>query len=105
MTDPNLLAAMYDPDEETPDTTPVQANTGRTRKIRVGIIEYEVPTVEYVARLEQMLAHQQTIMDRQHRALVRMQVAMAYLRRAVRGQSLAMNEVYEELDTKLGILE
>lgn len=108
MTDPRkaaLLAAMYDTDDdEAPSVAPVEpAAAARTRKIRVGIVEYEVPTVEYVTRLEQMLAQQQATIERQHRTLVRMQVAMAILRRAVRGQSTAMREVYNELDTKLSI--
>lgn len=103
MTDPTLLAAMYDPDSEDTDNAPVEPHDSRTRKIRVGIIEYEVPTVEYVMRLEQIIARQQATLDRQHRTIARLQVMLAGLRRVMRSQAHAMNEVYDELDSKLSI--
>jgi hypothetical protein len=102
MTDPALLAAMYDTDPEEPINTSFEPDS-RTRKIRVGIIEYEVPTVEYVNRLEQVVARQQATLERQQRMIARLQVMVTGLRRAVRGQGNAINEVYDELDTKLGI--
>lgn len=107
MTNPQraaLLAAMYDSDDDQPDSPPIEPRSdSRTRKVRVGIIEYELPSIEYVMRLEQVVARQQATLDRQQRMINRMQVALANLRRVVNGQSKAMHEVYEELDTKLGI--
>jgi hypothetical protein len=63
MDDPELraarLAAMYLDDEPAMAARqPVVAFASRSRKIRVGAIEYEVPTLAYVEQLEQTLARQ-----------------------------------------------
>lgn len=65
---------MYQGDEEEENKPIAQApapefGTKRTRKVRVGAVEYELPTVEYVQQLEQ-LVHQQARMLEQHRRAI-----------------------------------
>jgi hypothetical protein len=53
------LAAMYLDDEPTAVAPhPAAPAAARSRKIRVGVVEYEVPTVAYVEQLEQLLVRQ-----------------------------------------------
>jgi TolA-binding protein len=62
----SILATMYQTDtDDTPDTPPT---SNRTRKIRVGIIEYEVPTIEYVQQLEQQVVRLTRTVERMENA-------------------------------------
>lgn len=62
----DLYSAMYNTDADDDDAAPKNSALGekppvqnaKTRKIRVGIVEYDVPTVEYVGRLEALVVAQ-----------------------------------------------
>lgn len=93
-----LLAAMYQDDDDQPSDTPVdQPGFNRSRKIRIGIVEYEVPTVEYVTRLEQVVMRQQHMIDQQRRLLARVQSSLSATRNAVRRQAITVHEVSNQL--------
>ena len=105
--DPHFLTAMYQDDQEpVQETGPIDpAGFNHSRKIRVGIIEYEVPTLEYVARLEQLVARQQTTIDRLSRSVSRFHAMLLATRNATRKHSAAINEVANELTTKVSLYE
>jgi len=52
---------------------PVEQGQQRSRKIRVGIIEYEVPTMEYMHHLEQVIAQQTQTLAQLRRQIARME--------------------------------
>ena len=91
-----LLAAMYDLDDA-PPTTPVQPRDPRTRRIRVGIIEYELPTVEYVRQLEQLILRQADTLEQQRRALERLTTSVHGTRNFVRHQTNHLADMRAEL--------
>ena len=104
--DPDFLDSMYQTEEAPLEATPVDpAGFNHSRKIRVGIIEYEVPTLEYVARLEQLLARQQATIDRLSRTLSRFHGMLLATRNATRKQAAAINEVAVELTTKVTLYD
>jgi hypothetical protein len=107
MTDPNFLNTMYQSDDEpVAETSPIDpAGFNHSRKIRVGIIEYEVPTLEYVARLEQLIARQQGTIDRLNRSVARFHAMLLATRNATRHQAAAINEMATELTTKVTLYE
>lgn len=65
----NFIAAMYKKEPTSHLTPRVDAPIGKSRKIRVGIIEYEVPTVTYVETLERLVAMQGSELLQQKRLL------------------------------------
>jgi hypothetical protein len=68
-----LLGAMYQqPVAAKRNGKTAAAIGGKSRRIRVGIIEYEVPTVEAVAHLEQIVAQQANEIAQQKRLLARL---------------------------------
>lgn len=75
----------------------------RTRKIRVGIIEYEVPTVEYVARLEQLIADQARLIDKQKGEILRLGGFMNSTRSFIRRQTSRVAEMQNSLEGKLDL--
>jgi hypothetical protein len=69
-----LLTAMYRDDAaETATQVPVEPGQQRSRKIRVGIIEYEVPTMEYMRHLEHIIAQQAQMLAQQRRLIARIE--------------------------------
>lgn len=81
----NLYAAMYNTDQDEPiskkpgiaEQSPTQS--AKTRKIRVGIVEYEVPTPEYVGRLEALVTAQTQQIQNLLREMRRVEQAMRRL--------------------------
>ncbi len=74
-----LLGAMYQqPPSAARNGKSAPAIGGKTRRIRVGIVEYEVPTVEAVAHLEQIVAQQANEIAQQKRLLIRLLHRQAY---------------------------
>src|SRR3954467_5337350 len=74
-----ILSTMYqaedEPDERAPTSTKAavaQAGINRSRRIRVGAIEYEVPSIEYVRQLEQSLLQYSQMVSQQRRVLDRL---------------------------------
>ena len=82
----DLLAAMYN-DEEAKPSVPLEQSGLRTRKIRVGIVEYEVPTLEWVRHLEQMVQHQADMIEQQRREIDRLDALLRGTRNFVRRQT------------------
>jgi hypothetical protein len=92
----DLLALMYDDETPTETVAPERSNV-RTRHIRVGPIGYEVPTVEYVQMLEQLVQRQQEMLDQHRRAIDRLQVMLQGTRRFVRSQSTTLGDLRHEI--------
>lgn len=92
----DLLAAMYNDDE--PINPPALRQTDlRSRKIRVGVVEYEVPTVEYVRQLEQLLIQQSNLLDQQRRTVDRLTAMLYGTRSFVRRQTGSLSNLNHEL--------
>ena len=85
-----LLAAMFSDDEVKP-SVPLEKSGARTRKIRVGIVEYEVPTLEWVRHLEQTVLHQADLLEQQRRELDRLGVMLRGTRNFIRRQTDAID--------------
>lgn len=97
-----LLATMYRDDE--PDIQPapsIDQRQMRSRKIRVGIIEYEVPTVEYVQHLEQIIAQQAQMLAQHRRVIARMESAAHGARNFLRHQADNIVDIRHELARKV----
>jgi hypothetical protein len=77
---------MYTDDEPT-KAVPIEQSGLRSRKIHVGAIEYEVPTVDYVHHLEQSVMQQAKMIDQMRREIARMNVLLHGTRNFVRRQT------------------
>jgi hypothetical protein len=99
-----VLSAMYqdDDDDETDDTqrTPMGLG-GHIRRIRVGAVEYEVPSVEYVQQLEHMVAQQVQTMLQQRRLIDRMASMLLRTRHSQQTHLHAMEDLRRELAKKI----
>jgi hypothetical protein len=78
---------MYNDESEPAKNAPLEQSGLRTRKIRVGIVEYEVPTQEWVRHLEQLVQHQADLIEQQRRALDRLDTLLRGTRSFVRRQT------------------
>jgi hypothetical protein len=94
----DLLATMYDDDAVV--VPPVAAPVG-TRKIRVGIVEYEVPTVEYVRQLEQLLAQQTQMINQHRRAIQRLDMLLHGTRKFVRRYGDTISDIQLDMIRKV----
>ena len=100
-----VLSAMYqdDGDHPTRSTTRIaDASVGRSRKIRVGIVEYEVPTPEYVQSLERLLQRQAVELAEQRQLITRLTAAVSQARHSYRSNAHALDAIRGELDKKIG---
>jgi hypothetical protein len=95
----DLLATMYD--DDTVVSVPIQQNDLRTRKIRVGVVEYEVPTVEYMRHLEQRLTQQSEMINQQRRVISRIEAILHGTRTFVRRHSDSIGDMRQELSRKV----
>jgi hypothetical protein len=95
----DLLATMYD-DEVVVPVAPLDVTPG-TRKIRVGIAEYEVPTVEYVRQLEQLLTQQSHMITQLRHAMHRMESLHHGTRSYVRRYGDAIGDIRAQLLRKV----
>jgi hypothetical protein len=97
----DLLASMYDTDTPTKqrEQPPADANgMRRSRRLAIGAISYEIPTVEHLAMLERRLGQQaQQIADQGH-YLKRLEAMLALLRTAVRRQGGVVSDIGHTLD-------
>ena len=102
-----LLAAMYyDDGEEEKNAVEIEpSGFNRIRKIRVGIVEYEVPSVEYVNRIEQMLAKQARLIEHQRHQIERLQGYMLSTRNFLRRQSSNLVQMQEDIQNKMDLRE
>ena len=97
MSDSELLASMYGEEEEDKALAAPAPSTSRTRTIRVGIIEYEVPTVEYMQFLEVTIAQQTRVLDQQRRAIERIQTLLQGMRGFVRRSAGALDDLRQNV--------
>jgi len=103
-----LLAAMYDDDtEETSDQNTEQKTEAdllsakRSRRIVMGAVAFDVPTVEYVALLEARVAQQERVIINHARNLKRLEILLSALRNVVRRNVNTLGDVSRDLDNKL----
>ena len=82
-----LLAAMYNDEADVVKTTPIEQTGLRSRKIRVGIVEYEVPTMEYVHHLERLVTQQAETLTHLRRTNERITAMLYGTRNFVRRQT------------------
>lgn len=95
----DLFASMYDDDMQAAPK-PIDPAPG-TRRIKVGIIEYEVPTVEYVRQLEHLLVQQAHMLDQQRRAIHRIETLLHGTRNFVRRHGDVIGDMRSELTRKV----
>lgn len=103
-----LLSAMYDTEEEPEKKDNVQIDpTGfqKSRIVRVGPISYELPTLDYVNRLEQLIVRQGQLIERQRRQLERLQGAAIGTRNFIRRQTGRLQDMQNDLDSKVDYRE
>lgn len=98
----DLLAAMYSDDIEAPTTThnPIEPSNLRTRKIRVGVVEYEVPTKEYMRHLEQMVMQQAQTIEQMRREMTRLRTDLHGTRVYLYRQNDHLSDMRRELTTR-----
>lgn len=97
----DLMAAMYsDDDDAQPSSKPIDPGNLRTRKIRVGIVEYEVPTPDYVRHLEQLVLQQAHNMQLMQREMARLRVELHGTRHFVNRQSDNIADLRRDLTSR-----
>lgn len=100
----DLIAAMYQDDTEEIETEPKHVDPSgfrRSKDIHIGIVKYEVPTVEYVMRLEQIVMQQARIIEMQKHEISRLSNFMVSTRNFIRRQTLHLSEMQNNLDNKI----
>lgn len=96
-----MLATMYQTDAEaTSSSVPLNPQM-RTRKIRVGAVEYEVPSVDYMNRLEQAIQRQAQELQQQRKLLDRVTALVTNARSSQHGYGRAMAELRQEMNKKI----
>jgi hypothetical protein len=98
-----VLAAMYQEDDPAA-ITDLKPNTNmshRSRKIRVGAIVYDVPTIEYVQQLENMMLHQTQTVERLQRVIDRLTAMLSKSRNNQQGQTRQLDDLRRELGKKI----
>lgn len=95
--DSELMAAMYHIDDADPTDAMIPPQDMRSRRIRVGIVEYEVPTVEYVRHLERLILRQANLLEQQRRMLERLAGGMHGTRNFVRRQAGGLADLRGDL--------
>jgi len=101
-----ILAAMYqDTDSDTTHvSSPVLGIPSKSqliRRVRVGAIEYELPSVEYVQHLEKLISQQAEIVAQQRRMIDRLTVALNRTRTAQQLHRLSLDSMQRDLDNKV----
>lgn len=102
-----LLAALYGEDNA-PTKKEVHIDPSgfnRIKKIRFGAITYDVPSMEYVLRLEQLVSNQAQKITRMEHALNKLERMINGTRKFIKSQSKHINEMQIDLDQKIDIRE
>lgn len=103
-----LLAAMYQSDDDPAPQSELQFDSAgftRSRKLRIGAIVYEVPTVDYVNRLERLIVTQARTIERQQNELGRLSHFVIATRNFIRRQTLHISEMQRSLEGKVDLRE
>lgn len=101
-----LLSAMYNSDDDDEDELSTQPRTsvdsfGKTKIVHVGAIKYELPSIEYVNKLEQMLVQQNTKISELQRNIEKLQKIITATKSLTRRHVSNINEIHSELDRKI----
>ena len=100
-----LLARMYNSaiEEPTPKTSPVVQSSGiaRTRRIAIGAISYEVPTIEYCAHLERLITAQASVIEQNKRDIKRIEGLISNIRQFIKKHSVKLLSMSHEIDQKI----
>lgn len=98
-----ILSTMYqdDTDDGATETRPLTSFSGRTRRIRVGAIEYEVPTIEYTQQLEQTLARLARTIDQQQRMIERVVTTLSKAHHSQLSQAREMEDLRRDMSRKI----
>jgi hypothetical protein len=97
-----VLSAMYQGDDDNPNEVRSLASpSDRTRRIRVGAIEYEVPTVSYMQQLEQTLAHHSRIINHQQRVIDRLNATISKNTQSQSGHEHDIDDLKREMIRKI----
>jgi septal ring factor EnvC (AmiA/AmiB activator) len=100
----NLLALMYDDEKKIPGAkkpNEVPDQNRKTRRVVMGAVAYEVPTVEYVENLEKKIAQQERTIFEQSRQLKRIESSLIILKQSIRKNNSNLNEIALDLDYKI----
>jgi hypothetical protein len=102
-----LLAALYGEDNA-PTKKEVYIDPSgfnRIKKIKFGAITYDVPSMEYVIRLEQLVSNQSQKINRMEQAISKLERMVNGTRKFIKSQTKHINEIQHDLDQKIDIRE
>lgn len=101
----DIVTTMYQNQEDetaaAPNPQAARHPASRTRRIRVGAVEYAVPTIEYVQQLESILIQQARALEQQQRVIERLAATVARTLQSQQGRTREMNELRRELSGKV----
>lgn len=101
-----LLAALYGEEPEKKKNVHIEpTGFSKTRKVYVGAISYELPTVDYVTRLEMMVTNQAKLINQMQQSISKLENMANKTRKFIRGQTGRITEMQHELDQKIDIRE
>lgn len=98
-----LLATMYQDDGPPSSAHPPINTSNRSRRIRVGTVEYEVPSVEYVQQLEHVILQQGRVIEQHQRLIDRLIGLSSKSRQAQKNSMREMVDLRRAMSTKLSV--
>lgn len=100
----DIYAAMIDDDDDGAPASNVITSTENTKNfttILVNDSKVQVPTLEYVRRLEQTITTQNALLQKLERQLNRVNSLLRNHRSTIHGQANRINDVIRDLDSKI----
>ena len=103
----DILAAMYGDPPEKPGPAPlkpldaISGDTRKSRRVVMGAVKYDVPTVEYVDTLERRITQQDRLIIQQTRTIRRLELSLIALTNSVRRTGGSLTDVSRELSNKI----
>lgn len=103
-----LLSAMYNSSDDEIDELSSKPDTrfdslGKTKIVHVGAIKYELPSVEYVNKLEQMIVRQNNQIIELQRNMEKLQKNIIATKSIAKRHISSINEMQSELDKKVNL--
>lgn len=101
------LAAMYGVNQEVApkiNRTVVKPNenkSAKTRRINVGIVGYDLPSVEHVDMLEKKIEALEKLVQEQHSKMRRMEASISILKNALNRTNSNVGTLSKDLDQKI----
>ena len=96
-----LLAAMYDEEDSKKPLTPLEPTGKKSRRIVMGAVKYDVPTVEHIDLLEKRIKELENIIILQNRTLKRFDIMFLQFRQVLRVQNGSINELNQDMRSKI----